>query len=491
MNITLPNLLVGSGAAILIPYMNVYHLAVVLPDDHSSVESDMITNLEETTFIRDLGDGLVLRRSTVEDADALSEFNSRIHSDDGPDKPDEKVAAWTRDLLEKPHPTFQAGDFTIVEDTKTGKIVSSMNLISQTWEYAGIPFKVGRPELVGTHPDHRNRGLVRAQFKVVHQWSAKRGEKVQGITGIPYYYRLFGYEMALNLEGGRSGFTPHVPKLAEGHAEPYRVRPADEGDLGLFAELYRQFCQRQLVSCVWDEALWRYELNGKSRKNVNRSELRVIEISSGEAVGCLAHPWMAWGSTMAATFYELKPGVSYAEATPSVIRYLMAYGKDYLDKCESKEELGAFGFWLGAEHPVYQVAADRLPHLRRPYAWYLRVVDLPDFLRHIRPVLERRLAASPLSGHSGDLRLTFYNSGLKLVIEKGQLAVVEAWHPEPVGHAGEAAFPGLTFLQLLFGYRNLEELKYAFPDCWTKRDDAAVLLSVLFPKLSSNVCPVS
>ena len=73
-----------------------------------------------------------------------------IHGEHGPD---ERIGQWTRDLLEKPHPTFGTGDFTIVEEQASGKIVSSLNLISQTWSYAGIPFKVGRPELVGTLPE--------------------------------------------------------------------------------------------------------------------------------------------------------------------------------------------------------------------------------------------------------------------------------------------------------------------------------------------------
>ena len=33
----------------------------------------------------------------------------------------------------------------------------------------------------------------------------------------------------------------------------------------------------------------------------------------------------------------------------------------------------------------------------------------------------------------------------------------------PVGHSGEAGFPELTFLQLLFGYRSLDELSVVFP----------------------------
>ena len=114
-----------------------------------------------------------MRRSTPADAEPLAEFNSMIHSDLGLDKPDERIGAWVRDLLTRSHPTFDAGDFTLVEDTRTGRIVSSLNLISQTWTYAGIPFRVGRPELVGTDPEFRNRGLVRIQFDGVtaRDWS--------------------------------------------------------------------------------------------------------------------------------------------------------------------------------------------------------------------------------------------------------------------------------------------------------------------------------
>ena len=35
------------------------------------------------------------------------------------------------------HPTFAQDDFTIVAEKGTGRIVSSLNLISQTWTYAG------------------------------------------------------------------------------------------------------------------------------------------------------------------------------------------------------------------------------------------------------------------------------------------------------------------------------------------------------------------
>jgi hypothetical protein len=129
--------------------------------------------------------------------------------------------------------------------------------------------------------------------------------------------------------------------------------------------------------------------------------------------------------------------------------------------------------------------------VRKPYAWYVRVPDLPGFLRLIAPVLEERLAHSPFAGHSGETRLTFYRTGLRLVFEKGRLAQAETWKPEPVGGAGEAGFPDLTFLQLLFGYRSLEELRYAFADCWVSSTNVHLLLEALFPMLPSRVWAVA
>jgi len=442
-------------------------------------------------IIRDLGDNLILRQATPDDADALAEFNAKIHSDAGADQPNEHVGAWTRDLLEHPHPTLDPGDFTIVEDTGCGKIVSSLNLISQTWSYSGIPFGVGRPELVGTLPEYRNRGLIRAQFEVVHQWSDTRGEILQAITGIPYYYRQFGYEMGMDLGGGRVGYLPQLPKLVEGEVEKYNIRPAEISDLDFIAEVYRVGNRRYLVSCIRDKSIWHYELVGKSENNVNRYELRIIEDKQGNPIGYFTHPVTNWGSALVATGFEILPENSWAQVSPAVARYLFRTGSDYAKRDGKQNEFSAFGFWLGRQHPVYDVFKDGLPRVREPYAWYLRLTDIPAFLRLVRPALNERLQDSAFSGHSGMLKITFYRSGLKLTLENGNLTEIEPWIPTPQGHSGDAAFPDLSFLQLLFGYRSLDELKYAFADCWTDNDEAYGLINALFPKRTSDIWPLS
>jgi len=441
-------------------------------------------------LIRDLGDGLIVRRSTRADADALAAFNGQIHARPEAREPDAGITAWTRDLLSQPHPTFHLDDFTIVEDTRTGAIVSSLNLISQTWSYDGIPFGVGRPELVGTLPPYRQRGLVRTQFDEIHRWSAERGEKVQSITGIPYFYRQFGYEMALTLHGGRIGEKSDVPRLKEGETDPYRVRPATNADLRFIATIYDAAAQRYLVTCARNEAIWTYELRGRSAANGCRHQLCVVETADGKPVGYLAHrPLLVRDRSIFLTDYELASGVSWLAVTPSVVRYLEAIGEDYARQT-GQGEFGAFDLSLGPEHPAYDVLGNRLPRTYPPYAWYLRVAEVSDFLRLVAPALERRLERSVAVGHSGEVKIGFYRSGVRLTFERGRLTGVDDWK-QTSAEISDARFPDLTFLQLLFGYRSLDELQHAFSDCQVPNNDARVILKAIFPKSPSRVWPVA
>lgn len=433
------------------------------------------------------GRNLVLRRSTAADADKLAEFNARIHGDT--EDYARRVGAWTRDLLRGNHPSFGVGEFTIVENTRSGKIVSSLNLISQIWSYAGIPFKAGRPELVGTDPEYRGRGLVRLQFEVIHRWSQERGELVQGITGIPYYYRLFGYEMTVDLQFGFSGYTMQLPSLAEDESETVVFRPATESDISFISDLYQRNTAGLLLRCEWSETDFRYVISGMSAENVNRTRLVIIESPQGERLGFLGHPPFLWryGEVISATMYELVPGASWVEITPAVIRYLWRTGERMAAVMNT--ELKSYGLYLYRDHPAYQAAPHLLPHQYKPYSWYLRVPDLLAFLRLIAPVLERRLENSAFIGYSGELKFSFYSHGLRVVFTQGKLETIEDWQPAPKDD-GNFFFPGLTFLHLLFGHRTQEEIHYIYQDCWAE-ERLRPLLGILFPKQVSCIFPIS
>jgi len=428
-------------------------------------------------IIRDLENGLVIRHSTAKDTERLVQFNREIHGEDEWDR--KGLEDWTRDLMSGEGPTFDTSDFTVVEDTQAGEIVSTCCLISQTWAYEGIPFKVGRPELVGTKKDYRRRGLVRHQFDIIHHWSEARGELVQVITGIPYYYRQFGYAMALNLEGGRSGYEPHVPELKQGEEELFSFRLAGEADIPFLMATYDRGCQRELISAVWDEDQWRYELTGKRQYNINRREIYIIEDREGASVGFIGIPPVKWRESSALTVYELSPGFSWSAVTPSVVRFLWRKGEE-LGKAQNFKQK-AFTFNLGEAHPVYEVIASRLPRIRKPYAYYVRVPDLPVFIRMIAPVLEKRLSQSAFANHTAEIKLNFY---------RGYLEEVKLLNFEELDSCA-ASFPPQVFLHLLFGHRTMEELDYAFMDCSTKDQETTGLVNALFPKKPSHIWTIS
>jgi predicted N-acetyltransferase YhbS len=444
-----------------------------------------IAEAKPTDLPRDLGDGLILRRATPADRENLAEFNRIMHEENG--QPDDAVGYWTQDLLKGDHPTTKPEDFTIVVDqNQGGKIVSSIGLISQTWAFDGIVFGAGRPELVATDPASRRKGLIKLQMDLAHARSAERGEMVQFITGIPWYYRQFGYEMGLHLSGARRLPLYKIGKLPAGQTEAYRLRPATFEDIPLLARLYEIHCRASLVTRVRNEAVWRYEISGQDARSVYYHNFRIVEeVSSGEAIGYLETSLFAGPGALAVRELAVLPGNSMRAVCEFLVRALKAEIEE-LNK-ERKEPLASLSFAMGATaHPCYAALDPQLDRPIPPYATYIRVPDLPGFIRHIAPVLERRLAGSVVEGHTGTLRLNFYRSNMTLVFERGQLKEIGTYQPKRL-EEGDATFPDLTFLQLLFGYRSMAELNFARADCGARNDTSRVLLDALFPPRASNV----
>jgi hypothetical protein len=187
--------------------------------------------------------------------------------------------------------------------------------------------------------------------------------------------------------------------------------------------------------------------------------------------------------------YELLPGVSWNDVTPAVLRYAARTGEEYA-KQGNVPEFGAYYLNLGVTHPVYEAIPSLLPRKPEPYTFFMRVPHLPAFLRHVAPALDRRLADSPAAGYTGDLKLNFYRSAYRVTFKQGTLVDAAAYVQEHQ-EDGDAFFPDLTFLHLLFGYRSLDEVEYMFPDCWVREDRHRLLLNSLFPKGDSFVIPIS
>jgi hypothetical protein len=280
-----------------------------------------------------------------------------------------------------------------------------------------------------------------------------------------------------------------VPTLEKDETEPYQVRPAMAADIPILERLYNQLFEGYAVTAVIDEERWRYDLSGRSPGSIQELKTYCL-LENEQVIGYYVTPSLLWGKRIALLEIMIESSVSWRQIVPTVMRTLLQQGQAMLET-DHEEDLEGVYIALHPDHPVHEVLKQKLGPVNQPYAWYIRVPDLPAFIRHIRPALEKRLAASIMSGFSSQVNLNFYRDGLKLHFKDGRLIEAAAWlKPDADSdHKAGASFPSLVFLQLLFGHRSLEELRYAFPDCWAN-DETALLLEALFPKRSSWVQPL-
>lgn len=421
-----------------------------------------------------LRENLQLRRATAVDVERLSAFNGIVHG--RPNQPSRTIAARSRSWLDGSHPVVRPADWTVVEDLTTGEIVSACALYAQQWNYAGISFGVGQIEFVGTDPAYRRLGLVRQQFDALHADSQARGHLLQVITGIPHFYRQFGYELALSYGGGRRGEVQPLSGQAAAEPEAYQIRPATVADLPLITELDRVGQRRSLLNAERDAALWRLELDGRGEFNIFRRTLAMIETADGKAMGFLAYQPPTDRSSLWLYRCELAEGSNWLAVAPVLWRYLAGLNNT----------IRRLGCWLGDDHPLYHALPQTLAQIEPAETFYIRIPDLAAFVQQIAPVLEQRVACSIAAGYSGELRLNFYRSGLLLQWSAGQLTAVRNWANPSVDDANLSC-PGLTFTQLLLGYRAFAELQHTFADCTAHDEASRVLVDILWPKHASQV----
>ncbi len=450
-------------------------------------------------YVEDLGGGLVRRWSTAADQEKIGLCLAEAFRHGADEPVNQRMINRTVVMFSPGFPHMGPGDYAVVEDTSRPDrpIVACASLWHQHWSLGGIPLEVGRPEYVGTLPDYRNRGLVRALFEMLHARSAARGDHLQIIFGIPHYYRQFGYEYAADIYGERSVYAALIPQAEEGATDPYHLRPATVADVPHLKALYDQGRSASLAWAEVSEAEWRYYVTSWDEPHLRSLEAgapgltrrlyMVVDGSSGSVCGFVCVASSRRDHKLDVHFLQLYPNVNWRAAMPSLLRSLLAVAEQTPTAKADTPPLRELKLALGRSHPAYTVVSEKLaPVYEEPYAWYLRVANVGSFVRHIGPLLERRLASSILPGHSGELIIDFYRGGLRLAFDHGRLAAVEPWRPPDYGDHAHAGCPAGVFQQLLFGYRSLAELRAIYPDVWAG-EEAALLIDILFPKQPSTV----
>jgi GNAT superfamily N-acetyltransferase len=452
-------------------------------------------SLADNAYLCRFGDGLVLRWSRPQDVERVASLYADVFRA-GPDAPlNAHVARWTRELFSGRHPHVGPHDFAVAQEKATGAIVAAMGLLRYPIAFEGVTVPFGRPEEVATHPDYRNRGLIRALFEMIHARSETRGDLVQGIRGIPHYYRQFGYEYSIPMGTGLSVTFAAIPPLQKDTREPYQLRKAMIGDIPLLRRLWQREQLSAAISTPLSVRYCRCAIESMHAGALERWHPYLIVDPSGRSAGYLRLKPRRWGPEVIVDGLMVEEGVPLVTVLPSVLRGAQALAETTAAEQAETPPASAvrFHLWNG-DHPLRSVLPSlapvsiTFPYSAYPDLWYIRVPDLARFIRHVTPALEQRLASTAHTGYTGKLMLDFYRGGLRLAFDGGKLALVENWQ-RPVWGKGNAGCPPLIFLQLLFGYRSLHELRTLYPDVWAAGEAAAVL-DALFPKRQTCLIPL-
>jgi predicted N-acetyltransferase YhbS len=392
-----------------------------------------------------LPDGLLLRTAQPTDLDQISALLT--------DRGEAADAVDHRLIVEDPDAGWESCAVVVDGD----RVVSTVTLLDETLVLDGLEIPTGQVELVATDRGYEGRGLVRALMGWAHQRSAARGHVVQVMVGIPYFYRLFGYQYAIGMPHTRQVVT--APPTQDG----YVVRPAGASDIATMASLQDAEQSRYDLRMAHSPACWRWlcARDGSSQLLVERSGIPV-------ATARITPPEE-----------DILIG-EVAAAEPDAALALVTYAQNLYGDRE-----------LAVKERPGSVAGDALDPFLAPSppdaeAYYVRVGDSVALLDHLRPVLSARLAPSGLGAGDGEILLSFFGSHVRLPHRDGAVVGIHAGGAmQAPGSAGGAGIAPDLIGDLLFGPLGIAGLAERHPDVYPGRH--AELMRTLFPPISADL----
>ncbi|KAF9908171.1 hypothetical protein EC991_010192 [Linnemannia zychae] len=497
----------------------------------------------------DLGNGLIMRWSTSADSKNVQElvgdsfkwllFGKPLIPGVIPG-PNEILKAGARRLLSGVNATMNEFNYALVEDTtrKDGKnpIVACVSIHRVRAYYGSVKLFFGKPELIATDPEYRNRGLVRKLlFEMIHPESEARGDSLQFIPGIPHFYRQFGYEYAMCSFGALTIKNINsLPSLAKGKTEPFTIRKATAADIPYLvrvSSIPENVSPNTTVGFLYGPEYWQYTVHDFLQIKENeydqpRDNYIIVDAATGKDVGfvIITH-YFGLKVEAIALDKDAEEVPSWNDVLFPVLRQIVAEKKASLEDKKSKatdpEAANAVKtddfsliLQIQREHPAAALLRSiASPPLDKPgFRLMVRINDYPQFIRTVTPELEKRLAKSPMAGVSGRLQLDFFRKvegnkakGVSIEFKRGKLVEVKDWaNQEPekdvedylaikargeedkIPTLYEASLAPLTFNNLLTGERSFRDLIWSHGETTYSNDATRLLIETLFPKTDQH-----
>ncbi len=392
-------------------------------------------------------DGIVLRGAREDDLDQILELTA---ARGGPEDLPEARAAFIHDEGHNQFYVAYDGD----------RLASVLTLWQEHIRLGSTRLPAGQMDFVATATDYEHRGLVRDLVRIVHEVSAERGDVLQFLVGIPYFYRQFGYRYVLPMPGH---YTVRPDARIDTPAE-ITVRAATRADLDTLKSLQVRAQAGAGVAMGHSETTWEWMFSSETVR-VRLAEREGHAIGSARLASDDDDEYSALSEVATSEVGAVHALVADARGSG---------GKKTVQVTERADDV------------VQKALAGLAEHAASDEEFLLRVPDPVMLLEAVRSELSARLVASPFAHEKGELLISFYSSSATLTYDNGAIESVVKGPPmqAPVYYGGSGVPPDLL-ADLVFGPHGAEALDERHSDLNLGRRQG--VMSVLFPPQSSDI----
>jgi predicted N-acetyltransferase YhbS len=398
-----------------------------------------------------LADGLIMRTAAEKDLEQVGALLAA--RGDEADAEDLRLVA--------SDPDEGLGAVMVVVDGD--RVVSTATLLRESVAIGSVAVPTGQVEMVATDPAYEGRGLVRAMMNEAHRRSAARGDLLQVMVGIPYFYRQFGYS-----------YSMPIPMPWEVHTTPVAqpditVRVATAADIPAMSALQSAAQAAADVRMSHSAGCWRWlvQRSGSSQLVAERD------------------------GAVVATARQTPPdeGVVLGEIAGSAegISALVAAAQVAATSADDGGEVAVLERPAAAHvNSVLAEMADSPDAPDRTQEWfYARVESLGPLLDHLRPVLLDRFRAAGFEARH-EVLLSSWRSHVRFTINEDSMSAVAAGGPEqaPISKGGSGVPPD-QLAPLLLGPLGAAGLEQIHGDVMLGRQRD--LMEALFPPMTSDL----
>jgi len=405
-----------------------------------------------------IGDNLTLRVA-IDDINVLQRllsFNLTVHQEESLKK------YISRLFLE--HPKRDEIYWIYIEENDSNKIVSSITLMPLEWNFNKISIPICEMGLVGTLPKYRNRGLMGIMNKLYEDIMRQEGYLLSAIRGIPYYYRRFGYEFALNLDERVLLNNNQVPSRK---LEKICFQKATKQDLTYIRSIYDKEQERFFITNRFNSDTFMYKfMNDDFDDNFLSTFLIKIKGNPNSffSIG------MSYDNV---AFSLIVPEVN-EESMIKILQFVKILN----------EEKDQIIFHVNSDTKFAQYICSIGGKKDLGYGWQIRIPNIKEFLHAISSVLEQRIERSSYKGLSKDIIISDYRDIFTLRFKNGKVEDIEVKKGYPFPGSCDVQIPGSTLIKLLLSDKTFEEIKYILKDSILK-PGSEKLIKILFPKKPS------